>query len=153
MLCKVHAEAFATHLVRASNSSWARRYSTSKLDEFRKFHQSHPLCNRHTVGEMGLAVSAVPKRCFFSEKLRPNWDKPRGKNIRLYMNCVREYSELMFLVKFSIFSSILGAQEVKKQLSNGNYSFWGHPPHQNRAKNRKNDQKHQFWIFPHTIHI
>ena len=60
---------------------------------------------------------------FFSEKLRPNWDKPRGKNIRLYMNCVQKYSELMFLVNFSIFSSILGAQEVKKQLSNGNYSF------------------------------
>ena len=39
MLCKVHAEAFATHLVRASNSSWVWRYSVSKLDKIRKFQE------------------------------------------------------------------------------------------------------------------
>ena len=36
MFWKVHGLAFTTHLVRASNSSWARRYRSSKSDEFSK---------------------------------------------------------------------------------------------------------------------
>ena len=90
---------------------------------------------------------------FSFEELRPNWDKPRGKNIRLYMNCVRKYSELMFLVIFSIFSSILVGWVASKAVISVRQLFLHLLSPQNRAKNRKFHQKHQFWIFLHTIHI
>ena len=39
IILKDEIKRFATHLVRASNSSWARRYLVSKLGEFRKFQE------------------------------------------------------------------------------------------------------------------
>ena len=63
---KDQGKGFKTHVVRASNSSWARRYIASKLSKFREIHQSESLCNSRTATRLRFTVSDVNKRCFFS---------------------------------------------------------------------------------------
>jgi len=103
-------------VVRASNSSWARRYSISKLIKFRKSTNLRSVVTDIQWWVWDQLSQLLKFGDFFSEKLRRSWDPARGQHTCLYVLCVTKYSELMFLIIFSIFRTILGAQGLWKLL-------------------------------------
>ena len=63
-----HVQAFRTHVVRASNSSWARRYPLSKMDEFREIPDLEPYVTAFSWHIWDLLSELSTKLWFFSRE-------------------------------------------------------------------------------------
>ena len=107
MFLEDHVKAFRTHVVRASNSSWARRYPPSKIDEFRGNRGSESLCNSHIIPYWRSAVWAIKKNDDFCSpnQIHP-WSLVFYQRTCLVFLCVVKYLKVWFCYWFWFFSSV-----------------------------------------------
>ena len=87
-LCLKHALGFKTHVVRASNSSWARRYRRWKMTEFPKNPENPRSFVLVLLGRLDFLVSSEKKNsAFFLSSV--------GRRYGYYIGLVHAYTKTM----------------------------------------------------------